>query len=863
VIRQEREERAGEVALNRKKTNELQSRIGELETRVQAAQQTAEKKQSDGESIATVKLRLSVAEKESARLRGELNTAIDNSREQARLAAESLNALETKRFELERDLADVNEERDSLDERLEAALKAAKAANGTGAGGGGGGGGPCEQCAENIERLEEEQDRLERTQQAAAKALEAARRAATSLSELEQAKAQSDAELATTKFELEKATLTGEGLRIKLADLTKKIGAPPPDVAVLQTRIDELEARLSARPEVGFVDADSAMHSPTLTPKLSRRGRVAVLAEKDSGYDSAEEGHEKSPADSVSPSSSLAKAATSSAALNESGAASKNGDADESGGELRAKLTEAEAERTRLLDANKKLRDERDALQEQLREAKEAAAGGDAPITGGPPPPPMMGGAAAAAGGGPPPPPPPMPAFKKTPNKLVIKKSGQSAALEKSSDSPKAGGAGQTTAAIVDAIKSGVKLRKTERPPRNQPAAESKNAGLVDLSNLGSLASTIARERRQRAAVSSQRMQRATAEQDAISAASEPAAAPFPKLRPVGLPKGESRASPQVSPSLSRLHPLRPAAERPGANRPGANRPGGDGEGIRAGMRRAATMTPEMRKAVTASMDSVPQHTSSTSAVAAAARPERPTGAGRPLAATNAGTPNTASRASYATSRPTTARDGEPARSPVDTSSRASYAGVQRGRVRGNTAAGLQPSVRPTGQSVDVAKAANVAAPAIVSPSRLAQASAVDMDDDDESTEEIPTTPLPIAPTPTAAAAAPELPAALPTPGGATAAAGDDDEPPPLPSTPAPSAGKSSEAKPAELATSGSKIKKKKKKSSHKTAPDAPPALPDDNDDDDDRPRGIARNNSSYRNHSGLDEMIAGLDSDK
>lgn len=851
MIRQEREERAGEVALNRKKTNELQSRIGELETRMQAAQHTAEKKQSDVETMASVKLRLSVAEKETSRLRGELNTAIDNSREQARLAAESLEALETKRFELERDLADVNEERDSLNERLEAALKAAK--NG-GGGSGGGSGGPCEQCTENIERLEEEQDRLERTQQAAAKALEAARRAATSLSELEQAKAQTDAELATTKFELEKATLTGEGLRIKVADLTKKIGAPPPDVAVLQTRIEELEKRLSARPEVGFVDADSAMHSPTLTPKLSRRGRVGVLAEKDSGYDSAEEGHDKTATDSVSPSSSLAKASTSE--LDTSGNTAKNGDVAGDSGELRAKLTEAEAERSRLLEANKKLRDERDALQEQLREAKESAAGGDAPITGGPPPPPMAGGA-AAAGGGPPPPPPPMPAFKKTPNKLVIKKSGQSAAIEKVAESPK-GGAGQTTAAIVDAIKSGVKLRKTERPPRNEPAAESKNAGLVDLSNLGSLASTIARERRQRAAVSSQRMQRATAEQDAISSSAEPAAAPFPKLRPVGLPKGESRASPQVSPSLSRLHPLRPAGERPGAaanNRPGANRPGGDGEGIRAGMRRAATMTPEMRKAVTASMDSVPQHTSSTSAVPQTARPERPTG--RPGAAA----PNTANRASYATSRPTPQRDGEPARSPVDTSSRASYAGVQRARVRGNTAAGLQPSVRPLGQSVDVAKAADAPPPAIVSPSRLAQAITVDVDDDDESTEEIPTTPLPIAPT-AVAAAAPALPAALPTP--TVTAAADDDEPPPLPSTPAPSA-KASEPKPAELQTSGSKIKKKKKKSSHRVASDAPPALPDDNknDDDDDHPRGIQRNNSSYRNHSGLDEMIAGLDGSK
>jgi hypothetical protein len=832
--------------------------------------------------MATIKLRLSVAEKEAARLRGELNTAIDNSREQSRLAAESLNALETKRFELERDLADVNEDRDSLNERLEAALKAAKAAANGGGGGGGGGGGPCEQCAENMERLEEEQDRLERTQQAAAKALEAARRAATSLSELEQAKAQTDAELATTKFELEKATLTGEGLRIKVADLTKKIGAPPPDVAVLQTRIDELEKRLAARPEVGFVDADSAMRSPHLTPKVSRRGRVSVLAEKDTGYDSAEEGADKtvdsSAASSPPPSSSLATAA---ATLNESNNRSKNGDDNDSNednnnnnndnnsSELRSKLADAEAERTRLLEANKKLRDERDSLQEQLREAKESAAGGDAPITGGPPPPPMAGGAAAAGGGGPPPPPPPMPAFKKTPQKLVIKKSGQSAALaEKSAEPGKPGAAGQT-AAIVDAIKSGIKLRKTERPPRKEAAAE-KASGLVDLSNLGSLASTIARERRQRAAVSSQRMQRATAEQDAISAgdaAAEPAA-PFPKLRPVGLPKGEVRASPQVSPSLSRLHPLRPTAERPGANRPGANRPGandGGGEGIRAGMRRAATMTPEMRKAVTASMDSV-QHTSSTSATSSAATttPLRPVGAAARPGASGSAAATTASRASYATSRPTPARDSEPARPAVDTSSRASYAGIQRNRVRGNTAAGIQPSVRPLAQSIDVSQTASVPAPAITSPSRLAQQTNIvglDVDDDDESTEEIPTTPLPIAPVaasePTTTSAPPPT---LPVP--TTRDADDDDEPPPLPSTPAPSglstsAKSATEPKPAELLTSSSKKKSKKKKSSHRAPTDAPPPLPDDGP-----PSGIQRKNSSYRNHSGLDEMIAGLDAD-
>jgi hypothetical protein len=900
LIRQEREERAGETALHRKKAQELQSRIAELDTRLQRAPPP----DTSGETLDSVKMRLNVAENEAKRLRAELNTAIDSAREQSKHAAEKLDAVETKRFELERDVAELTEERALLEQQLRDALaESHKPSNSVV------NASHAAELQELHDRLEEEQDRLERTQQAATKALEAARRAAAALSETEEAKAQTDQELQTTKFEFEKLKLMHEGLRIKLADHQKnaRLSMSPDQLAQhsrmneLQKRVAELEKQLAERPAVGFADGDLTMKSPTGSPAPRRRQQLAVGVD-DAGYESADDDRL-----GMSPMSPLGRTVKTADDERDGGA-----DAGASGGgadELRTKLEEAESERVRLLDANKKLREERDALQEELRVAKEAsgadANNGDAPITGGPPPP-MMGG-----GGGPPPPPPPppMPKFKEKSTTLVIKKTDKSE-LNKSGNEPKTAPGGASTAAIVDAIKSGVKLRKAADVPRKPIEKAAQPAGLVDLSNLGMLASTIARERRQRAAVTEQRMQNVLAEQDAIgkqpAAKVEPA---FPKLRPVGLPKGESgrspgaavrsaattEQSPAVSPSLSRLHPLRPAgAARPGADRPTA---GASADGLR----RATTMTPEMRQAFTDQLKSggPPPPVSPTAAGAAGASTAR-TPPMRPTAALQAKT--SASRASYATTRPNAALAAttgsrtptasaaaaaaavSPAASPMNTASRASFAGIERsaGRARGATSIGAP---QPVVASVTPPRApvAQSLAPAIAEETRLA-AMALNADmDDDESTEEIPTIALPsLPPAPAAGSGAANGNSGNVAKNNNNNNDDDDDDgpPPPLPSTPVPSAGataalsSSTTTAPAAAAatttttmtTSGEvsrkadddakKEKKKKKKSSSSSRKEVAamsssgPAP------------GLTRHNSSYRNHDGLDSMIATLEDD-
>lgn len=141
-----------------------------------------------------------------------------------------------------------------------------------------------------------------------------------------------------------------------------------------------------------------------------------------------------------------------------------------------------------------------------------------------------------------------MPKFKKPSTALVIKgKTAKSAALLKSTSG--------SQSQINDAIKGGVKLRKVSPAERTANQPNRKNSGLVDLGNLGMLASKIALERRQRGEITVNRQKRAQEAQKPLM--------PVVKLRPV---KGSPMERDLTSSNSGR-------SVRPGANRPSNGAP--------------------------------------------------------------------------------------------------------------------------------------------------------------------------------------------------------------------------------------------------------------------------------------------------